>query len=364
MGVLPNRLPGYQAADDPRALKTFEAKWGSTIPAGPGLSALEMLDSAYTGQIKGLYCVSEDPLVSYPDRKWVEAALDKLSFLVVQDLFLTETGQKAHLVLPAASQPEKEGTYTNLERRIHRVRRAVPPWGQAKPDSEIFSSILTALEDAQGPYKPIDQRIEALNREGVPRGLKDRGTAPSMGFDLIEDVFNEIKEMVPGYGQITLEALDRNPLFLTALDPTPRLYSFESPKIHLDRPAQDESYPFILITGGVLPHLGVGTRTWKDPRLKAITPPPEVTLSPRDAADLKISSGNQVEIQSKKGAVSVSARIGEECPPGILFLPLSYPELKINTLFEAFWDPISKGSLHKPCSVRIVKEQQGAPEND
>ena len=364
MGVLPNRLPGYQAADDPRALKTFEAKWGSPIPAGPGLSALEMLDSAISGQIKGLYCVSEDPLVSYPDRKWVEAALNKLSFLVVQDLFLTETAQKAHLVLPAASQPEKEGTYTNLERRIHRLRRAVPPWGQAKPDSEIFSLILTALEDAQGPYKPIDQRIEALNREESSRELKDRSTAPSTGSDLIEDVFNEIKEMVPGYGQITLEGLDHNPLLLTAFDPTPRPYSFESPKIRLDRPAQDATYPFVLITGGVLHHLGVGTRTWKDPRLKAITPPPAVTLSPQDAADLKIASGDQVEIQSKKGAVSVSARIKEECPPGILFLPLSYPELKINTLFEAFWDPISKGSLHNPCLVRIVKEQQGAPEND
>jgi formate dehydrogenase alpha subunit len=364
MGVLPNRLPGYQAADDPRALKNFEAKWGSPIPAGPGLSALEMLDSALSGQIKALYCVSEDPVGSYPDRKWVEAALDGLSFLVVQDLFLTETAQKAHLVLPAASQPEKEGTFTNMERRVHRLRRAVPLRGQAKADGEIFSLILTALENSQGPYKPIEQRIEALNREGVPRETNAPGSTPFPVSDLTEKVFNEIREMVPGYAQITAEGLDRQPLFLTAVDPSPRLYSFESPKIHLDRPEKDPDYPYILITGGMLSHLGVGTRTWKDPRLKAVTPPPAVTLSPEDAAALGIASGDLVRIQSKKGALSLSARVGEECPPGVFFLPIAYPELKINSLFDAFWDPVSKGSLHRPCSVRIVKDQQGAPKND
>lgn len=364
MGVLPDRLPGYQAADDPRALKTFEAEWGSPIPAGPGLSAMEMLDSACTGQIRALYCVSDDPLTSYPDRQWVEAALDRLSLLVVQDLFLTETAQKAHVVLPAAGQAEKEGTYTNLERRVHRVRRAVSPPGQAKPDSEIFSLILQALEDTQGPYRPMDRRIEALNREGPLQEQANRTEVPTPQSDLTRNVFHEIREMVSGYARITLEGLDRKPLFLNALDPSPRLYSFESPKIHLDRPVQDSSYPFVLVTGGMLPHLGVGIRTWKDPRLKAVTPPPAVTISLEDAADLEICSGDLVRIESPKGAVSVFARIGEEVPPGVLFLPLTYPELKINTLFEACWDPISKGSLHKHCSVRIVKEQQGAAKND
>ncbi|MBA4395180.1 MAG: formate dehydrogenase subunit alpha, partial [Desulfobacca sp.] len=148
MGVLPNHLPGYQSASDQKAIKNFEAKWGDTIPEGPGLSALEMIAAAQKGLLKGLYLASEDPLGTYPDRAWVEEALGRLEFLVVQDLFLTETAQKAHLVLPAAGQAEKEGTYTNLERRIQRAHRAVSPPGQAKPDGEIFSLILKALENA------------------------------------------------------------------------------------------------------------------------------------------------------------------------------------------------------------------------
>lgn len=364
MGVLPNRLPGYQPADDPRALKTFEAKWGSPIPAGPGLSAMEMLASALTGQLKGLYLVSEDPLSTFPDRKWVAAALERLSFLVVQDIFLTETAQKAHLVLPAASPAEKEGTYTNMERRVQRLNRAFPPLGQAKPDGEIFSLLLQAEETAQGPYKPLEKRVEQLNQGDSLQGLHPGSVQTLWPAYSPVDVLAEIREMVPGYSKISWEGLNRNSIYLNSFDPSPRPYSFELPKIHLDRPVLDSEFPFILITGGLLPHLGVGTRTSKDPRLKAITPPPEVTFSPQDAENLRVSSGDRVRIESKRGEVTVSARIGDECPAGVLFLPLPYPELKINTLFEAFWDPISKGSLHKLCSVRIEKDQQGALEND
>jgi formate dehydrogenase (NADP+) alpha subunit len=335
MGVLPDHLPGYQSASDPKALKKFETEWEDQIPAGPGLSALEMIAAAQKGELKGLYLASEDPLGTYPDRAGVEGALGQLEFLVVQDLFLTETAQKAHLVLPTAGPAEKEGTYTNLEGRIQRARRAVPPPGQAKPDGEIFSFILKAMNDGK---KPI-----ALTGSTALPGL-------------LEEVFAEIRAMVPGYDRITLDGLDQGPAYLNGVLPQPQAGSFESPRIPLDKPVLDPDYPFILITGGLLPHVGAGTRTWRDPRLKAITPSPEMSVSPQDAEVLKISQGDRIQVQSRRGSLAVSARISDEVPEGVLFLPLPYPDLKINSLFEASWDPISKGSRHKLCAVRILKD--------
>jgi len=359
MGVLPNRLPGYRGADDPRALKIFETRWGGPIPTGPGLSTLEMFQAAAEGRMKALYVASEDPLATYPDRSWIASGLDRLDFLVVQDMFLTETAQKAQVVLPAAGLAEKEGSYTNLERRIHKVNRAVPPPGEARPDIEIFSMILDAVEKVQGPYHSLDERVEQINAEDGPEAPRAE-TGASARTETVRRVFTEIRDMVFGYAQITPEALEQEPQFLTAFDPSPRLYAFSWPKIHLDGPAQDPEYPLTLITGGLLQHLGAGTRTWKDPRLKAVSPAPQVTLNPEDAENLKIVPGNRVEIRSRKGVVSVTARIGDEVPPGVLFLPWPYPELKINALFEAYWDPVSKGSLHRYCPVRIVNDQQGA----
>jgi predicted molibdopterin-dependent oxidoreductase YjgC len=353
MGVLPNHLPGYQSTSDQIALKNFETKWGDKIPEGPGLSALEMIAAAWKGELKGLYLASEDPLGTYPDRAWVEEALGQLEFLVVQDLFLTETAQKAHLVLPAAGPAEKEGTYTNLERRIQRAHRAVSPPGEAKPDVEIFSLILKALENGKKSNTIPDRNEEPKNTGAQSESMASPSASIS---DLVGEVFAEIRDMVPGYDRITLEGLDQKPSFLTTRVPQLKTCSFEIPKIHLNKPDQDPDYPFILITGGLLPHVGAGTRTWKDPRLKAITPSPEVTFSPQDAEAMKIIPGDRVQVQSKRGSLTVSARIGDEVPAGVLFLPLPYPDLKINSLFEAFWDPISKGSLHKLCPVRILKD--------
>jgi formate dehydrogenase (NADP+) alpha subunit len=353
MGVLPEQLPGYQSASDPKALKKFEAKWGDQIPEGPGLSALEMIAAARKGELKGLYLASEDPLGTYPDRAWVEEALGQLEFLVVQDLFLTETAQMAHLVLPTAGPAEKEGTYTNLERRIQRAHRAVPPPGQAKPDGEIFSLILKAMNNGKKPMALTGQGEGPQDMAGRPESMTASLTALP---DLLREVFAEIREMVPGYDRITLDGLDQGPSYLNAgLSPL-QAGSFEIPRTPLDKPAQNPDYPFILITGGLLPHVGAGTRTWKDPRLKAITPSPQVTFSPQDAEALKITPGDNVRIQSERGSLSVSARIGDEVPAGVLFFPLPYPDLKINVLFEASWDPISKGSRHKLCPVRIVKD--------
>jgi len=334
MGVLPHFFPGFEPVSDKQAHRKWETRWEEGLPEGPGLSALEMLAAARNGSLKGLYLASEDPLGSYPDRTWVEEALESLEFLVVQDLFLTPTAQKAHLVLPSAGPAEKEGTYTNLERRIQQGHQAVSPPGAAKADGEIFASLLKSL-------RPLERQ----------KGLPDSLAWP----DLFPETVAEIREMVPGYDRITLTGLDQGPLYLTSsakLKPP----SFIIPRIHLDKASQDPAYPLILITGGILPHLGSGTRTGKDPRLTAITPPAELTVSPEDAEILLIQKGERVRIESRKGSLSVTARISADVPKGTVFLPLPYPDLEINRLFETFWEPLSKGSLHKHCPVRLIKE--------
>ncbi len=324
MGVLPDYLPGYHNLTDFQAVKKFEETWGVPVPPGPGLSALEMMASAQQGELKGLYLAGEDPLGTYPDRNWVEGALDRLDFLVVQDLFLSETAQKAQVVLPTAAFAEKEGTFTSLERRVQALQQAIPPPGEAKADGEIFHSLFQAFGVPQAAYAPAE-------------------------------LFREIQGLVPSYNQINPDRLSKGPVFLPPFQPTGKPFPFLIPKIQLERLAQDPDYPFLLIWGSLVLHLGAGTRTWKDRRLKSVTPPPKLTLSLDDAQRLEIRSGDPVEICSRRGSLQVSALIEDQVLPGVVFLPLPYPELKIPGLLEAFWDPSSKGSLHKICPVKIHK---------
>jgi len=336
MGVLPDSFPGYQPVSDTSVRKKIEGQWGGEIPEEAGLSALEMLEAARSKSLKGLYLASEDPVATYPDRKWVEEALGALEFLVVQDLFLTETAQRAHLVLPTAAQAEKAGTYTNLERRIQWSHPAVSSPGLSKADGEIFNMILNALGKGTDLPVPSDTPLWA---------------------NLFPEVFNEIREIVPGYNRITLDRLDQEPIYLNLSSQNSMTRSFEIARVLMNKAEPDPDYPFILMTGALLPHVGAGTRSLRDPRLKAIIPPvPELVICPEDALALQINNKDRVRIQSEKGSLTVFARLGDDVSPGVVFIPLPYPELRINTLFHAFWEPLSKGSLHKHCPVRLTKE--------
>jgi predicted molibdopterin-dependent oxidoreductase YjgC len=321
MGVLPDQLPGCQPLQDTQAAAPFESRWGRPIPPGPGMSLLEMLAAASQGRLKGLYLAGEDPVACYPDRQWIEAALDKLDLLVVQDLFLTESARKARVVLPVQSLFEKEGSMTNLEGRLQVLNRVLTPYKETKSDGEIFGLLL-----------------QGLTGESIPW---DAGT-----------VFQEIGEIMPEY-RLALKKTGLGPLIARPAPAKPR--GFFIPKIHIDRPAADSEYPFLLLTGSLLAHLGAGSRTAKDWRLQAVTPPPELALSPGDSVQLQVSGGDLVEVRSRRGSLRIPVRISEGLPPGVAFLPLPYPDLKINALLEAFWDPTSKGSVHKCCPVQINK---------
>lgn len=324
MGVVPNFFPGYLPVSELPARKHLETQWQGSLPEGDGMSALEMMAAAHQGRLQGLYIVGEDPLNSFPDRGWVEESLDRLSFLVVQDLFLTETAQKAQVVLPAASFAEKEGTITTLERRVRALHQVLPPLGESKPDGEIFSLLLNAWGIPQGPYRP-------------------------------ERVLAEIRETVPSYAQVNRDLLSRQPVFIPTQKKSTKAGAFLVPKIHLDPLDPEKEFPFTLISGGLLYHQGTGSRTWKDWRLKAVTPEPAVSLSAADAQRLQIATGDLVCLRSRRGTVVIKARVEETVPPGTLFAAQAYPELRLNALMEAGWDPITKGALHKNCAVRVDK---------
>lgn len=324
MGVVPDLLPGYLSLTDNGALTKIESRWGKAVPKGPGLTALEMIAAAQQGTLKGLYLASEDPLGTYPDRQWVKEALEKLEFLVVQDLFLTDTALMAQVVLPTVSFFEKEGTATNLERRVLALNQGLPTQGRAKTDGDIFSLLLHSFCGTAARFSP-------------------------------QDILEEIRELVPGYGSVTADRLSKGPVFLPAFNQSGKSISFLMPKIQLDRMARESQYPFLMISGSLLFHLGGGNRTWKDWRLKSITPQAQVVICPEDARTIGIEPGNNVEIRTPRGSLIVAARVGDEVSPGVVFLPLPYPELKINQVFENFWDPSSKGSLHKICPVQIIK---------
>ena len=324
MGVLPNFFPGYVPVSDTPARKHLETKWRGYLPEGAGMSALEMMAAAHQGRLQGLYIAGEDPLGSYPDRAWVEESLDRLSFLVVQDLFLTDTARKAQVVLPAASFAEKEGTVTTLERRVRALHQVLPPLGDSKPDGEIFSLLLDAWGFPQGNYHP------------------DR-------------VLTEIRETVPSYVQVNRDLLSRQPVFIPTQKKSLKAGTFLVPRIHLDPIDPEKEFPFTLISGGLLYHQGAGTRTCKDWRLMAVTPEPAVSLSSADAQHLQIATGDLVRLRSHRGTVVIKARVEETVPPGTLFVAQAYPELRLNALMEAGWDPITKGALHKSCAVRVEK---------
>jgi formate dehydrogenase (NADP+) alpha subunit len=324
MGVLPDFFPGYIPVSDSQARKHLEAKWQGSLPEGAGMSALEMIAAAQQSRLQGLYIVGEDPLGAYPDRAWVEEGLDCLSFLVVQDLFLTETARQAQVVLPAASFAEKEGTVTTLERRVRLLDQALPPLGDSKPDGEIFNLLLEAWGFPQGKYHP-------------------------------ERVLAEIRGTVPSYVQVNRDLLSRQPVFIPAQKKSLKAGIFQIPKIHLDPLDPEKDFPFTLISSGLLYHQGTGTRTWKDWRLKAVTPEPAVSLSSADAQRLHITAGDRVRLRSRRGTVVIKARVEETVPPGTLFAARAYPELRLNALIEAGWDPSTKGALHKGCAVQVEK---------
>ena len=355
MGALPDLLPGYQSVEDAQARKRFADHWGVSLPADIGLTALEMIEQAKSGKVKGMYIVGENPVLGFPNSALVREALASLDFLVVQDIFLTDTAKLANVVLPAASFAEKDGTFTNFEGRIQRVRRAIRPLGESLPDWEI---ILHLAEKMGQPIK----------------------------YPSLQKFVDEIEELVPlyrdlGYGVLEKGSLEKRSPGETELDSKPvgtrRLYKgqfpcgfgrFSSAQHELPAEIPKDGYPLTLLTGSILFHSGDGSRSSRSSRLSKFSPQAYVEIGEHDAELLGISNGSEVKLISPVGEVAAVARIADTLPEGTLFMPSSFPSAPVNQLFDIVLDPRSKAPSLKACKVRLERigphgQAEGNPGN-
>jgi formate dehydrogenase alpha subunit len=344
-GCIPTNLPGYQTYDA-GTLARFERAWGVRPPDRPGLVVTEMIEACLTGEVRAMYVVGENPLLSEPDLHHAEKAIAQLDVLVVQDLFLHETAERAHVFLPAASFAEKEGTFTNSERRVQRVRCALPPPGQARPDWWITAELAKRLGRRLG--RPVDAQFD----------YREAG-----------EIFDEMAGLVPFLSGLSHARLDREG-GLQWPCPTPdhpgtRYLHAESfprgrarfvPAIQTAEAAElpDRDYPLILNTGRILYHWHGGTITRRVPGLLELAPRLEVMIHPADARRLGIAEGDAVRVASRRGELTAHARLTDAVRPGAVFVPfVKLQESAANFLTNSALDPIAKIPEYKVCAVRV-----------
>lgn len=337
MGGLPDFYPGYQRVDVPEIRAKFETSWGKRLPEKIGMTLTEMMDAAIDGRIKAMYIMGENPLVTDPNLDHVEKALSSLNFLVVQDIFLTETAKFAHVILPAASFIEKDGTFTNTERKVQRVRKAISPPGEAKPDWEI----LTLL----------------FNRFGSRADYKSP-----------KEIFEEIRLLTPQYSGISYERLEQGGIHW----PCPKADHPGTPVLHKDgiargkglfvpvdyEPPQDrvdEDYPFVLITGRDYYQYHSSTMTGRSKVIRSMSPEAALEVNPEDLERLGLKEGDFVSVESRRGAVTLKVRASKRVGKGTLFSTFHFPEVPINRLTGIFPDPECKITELKFSAVRLKR---------
>lgn len=335
MGALPNVFSGYQqvANDDARA--KFEKAWNVTLPAKPGLTIMEMMNGAHDGTIKALYIMGENPMLSDPDLTHVEASLKNLDLFVVQDIFLTETAEYAHVVLPSACFAEKDGTFSNTERRVQRIRKAVPAPGEAKADWQIIAELASKMGYA-------------------------------MNVASAEDIMKEINAMTPSYAGITYDRIEG----VGIQWPCPNEEHPGTKYLHKDkfsrglglfseieyRPSEelpDDEYPFVLTTGRVLYHFHTATMSRRNEGLVERYPESLVEINPADAEKLGIKDGDMVKVTSRRGSVTAKATVIERSPMGTVFMNFHFREAAVNLLTNPVLDPIGKIPEYKVCAVKV-----------
>ncbi len=335
MGALPNVYPGYQVVTDPAVREKFEKAWGATLSPDVGQTIPDMMDKLIDGSMKGLFIVGENSLMSDPNTHHVAKALDAAEFLVVEDIFLTETAQMADVVLPAACWAEKEGTFTNTERKVQRVRKAVEPPGEAKPDWVILSEI------------------------GKRLGL-------SMDYSSAEQVFAEMASLTPSYGGISHERTDSRDLQWPCPSPdhegtgflhggrfTRGLGLFNAIDYRPSEELPDDEYPFVLTTGRRYAHYHTRTMTGRCPSLHKEFPKPIAQINRVDAAKLGLREGDPVKVISRRGEVETFVRPGDIVPEKAIFMDFHFAEANSNVLLGTSLDPVSKTPDYKVCAVKL-----------
>ena len=338
MGALPNVYTGYQSVADQSIKEKFEVAWGCTLNPTPGKTLTEIIPAAHEGQIRAIYLMGENPSLSDPDANHVREALQRLEFFVVQDIFLSETARLADVVLPATSFAEKDGTFTNTERRIQRVRKAIEPVGDSRPDWWITCQI--------------------ARRMG----------ANGFDFDHPFQIMDEIASVTPSYGGINYSRLEASSLQWpcpTEEHPgTAILHAelFSRGKGHFvpleyRPPAElpDDEYPLVLTTDRSLFQFHTGTMTRKVKGLNIFRGEELVAINPGDAKSLGIEDGDMVQVISRRGEVTAKAGLTDAAPPGTIAMTFHFAESPTNELTNPALDPVAKIPEYKVCAVKIRK---------
>lgn len=337
MGGLPVVFTAYQPVSNPDAVKKMEEAWGVTgISSSPGYTATEMIPKAHDGDIKSLYIIGENPLVSDADLNHAEKCFADLEFLVVQDIFLTETAQIADVVLPTSCFAEKDGTFSNTERRVQRIRKAVEPPGQARGDWEITAEIAT--------------------RMGYPMTYKNS-----------EEVFNEMRKVTPSYGGISYSRIEDEGLHWpcpTEDHPgTPILHTAQFTRgkgmfhaIDYVPPDEqpDDEYPLYLTTGRLIYQYHTGTMTRKTEGLNEKAPGSFVELASEDAQKYNLEDGKIVKVISRRGEIEAKVQISDKAVAGTVFIPFHFAEAAANRLTNSKLDPVAKIPEFKVCAVKLA----------
>lgn len=343
MGALPVVYPGYQKVIEEEIAEKMASKWGcGALNCKPGLTVVEMMNASDEGDIKGMYIMGENPMVSDPDIKHVQASLQNLDFLVVQDIFLTETAELADVVLPATSWAEKDGTFTSTERRVNYVRKAVEPPGEARADWEIICDIATRMGSDLFKY------------------------------DSAQDIFEEVRVVTPQYAGMNKERLEKpealhwpcpdeehpgTPILWAEKCATPDGLGVLMP-IEFIPAAElpDDEYPLTLTTGRTLFHWHTGSMTRRSETLNSEIPTGWVEINSEDAAELGIKDKEIVSVKTRRGEIAIPAKVTPNIMKGVIFIPFHFVECAANVLTQSFaLDPAAKMPEFKVSAASVAK---------
>ena len=338
-GANPSYLPGYQPVEDPELRQKFEERWGVEVPQTPGYRLDQMMSGLHDGRIKALYLIGENPVQTEPNAHHVEEGMEHLDFVVAQDLFLNDSNRRyADVIFPASSFAEKEGTFTNTERRVNRVRKAVPCPGNAREDFRIIVEMAKALGADWPEY-----------------------ASP-------EDAWDEFADLAPLWSGIRYDRLEEVGLQW----PCPDHDHPGSPYLHAPHPARpsgrgkfypveyqppieqpDSEYPFVLSTGRTLYHYNSATMTMREDGVVQKQEDPFVEMHPEDAQALGVADGDLVRLVSRRGELEAKAKLGERVYPGLVWMALHFAEAKVNWLTHDVGDPLIGTPEYKTSAVRV-----------
>ncbi|MBP5746717.1 MAG: formate dehydrogenase subunit alpha [Lachnospiraceae bacterium] len=340
MGALPTDYPGYQKVDNDEIRQKFENAWGIKLNPKPGLKATEVFPAAIEGKIKGLYICGEDPVVSDPDTHHIIKALESLDFFVIQELFMTKTAQYADVILPGVSYAEKEGTFTNTERRVQRIRKAVEPVGEARLDTDIIIDLMNAM------------------------GYEQKKLTSAQ-------IMDEVASVTPSFGGISHERLDGGESLQW---PCRDKDKPGTPIMHAGHPVRgrallyavdykesqelpDEEYPFILMTGRILYQYNAAAMTSRSKGLMDIAGEGFIEINYKDADRLMISNGERISVKSRRGEITATAHVGRKVSQGETWMPFHFEDSPVNVITNGALDEFARIPEYKVCAVSIGKLQ-------